>query len=236
VPDDSTATGSGDWRTQASKNETKLPLGMRQKQVIDYLRAKEVSASIAEIASATGRNIAAEVDLSRALAANPKVAVDESAGIYTYQPDAHVRDKNQLFEYICRAGAPVAVSEIADAYRSVLQDVAALKAEGVIMGLHSFDPEVGCEVLYSVDTGLTGLTADIEVAALWNSAELPDEDEDLALELRKAGVEPAPRKAPRKRSTAEKKRKTRKASRLRAVTNVHLMHLLEGEAPTALDT
>lgn len=52
-----------------------------------------------------------------------------------------------------------------------------------------------------------------------------------------AGLKPAPRKAPRQRSQAQRKKKARKPSKLRHVTNVHLAHLgiFEGEAPTQID-
>ena len=72
---------------------------------------------------------------------------------------------------------------------------------------------------------------------LWQriGSDMPDEDDELADELRKAGLAPAPRKAPRKRAKEERKRKARKARRLTRVTNVHLKHLFEGEAPTQID-
>lgn len=208
---------------------------MRQKQVIDFLRQKEAPATLAEIAASTGRDVGLEADLAVALEANPKVAVDSEARTFTYLPEANVRNREQLLEYIQRSGAPVAVNEVADAYRAVMDDVRSLKAEGLVLGLHSYDPEVNCEVLYALDSKLQGLVADAEVAALWAAAELPDEDDDMAAEMRKAGIEPVPRKAVRKRSASERKKKARKASKLRAVTNVHLLHLLEGEGPAAID-
>lgn len=203
--------------------------------MIDWLRGHEAPASAAEIATATGRDLRAEPDLAEALEANPKVLCEDDER-YTYRPDANVRDKAQLLDYVRRAGAPVAMSELADAYRGVAADVGGLKAEGLVLGLHSFDPEVGCEVLYPVDLRLAGWQVDGEVAAVWGRTQVPDDDEEVAAELNKAGLMPAPRRAPRKARAGEKKRKQRKASRLRAVTNVHLMHLLEGDAPTAIDS
>jgi hypothetical protein len=235
-----------DWRTAAPR-APQLPLGLRQKQVLDYLRAHDAPATAAQIAAATGRDLAVEGDLAAALAANPKVqaaaAEDEEAEgeggdppLWAYLPDANVRDKAALLQYVRRAGAPVAFSEVADAYKGVAADVAALKAEGAVLGLHSFDPGVGCEVLFPTDARLAGVQAlDAEVAAVWARTELPDGDDEVAAALAAAGLAPAARKAPRKRAPVEKKRKARKAQRLRAVTNVHLLHLLEGEAPTGID-
>ena len=233
-------SGSGqaqqqDWRTAVAAPT--LPLGMRQKQVVDYLRQKETPATAAEIAAATGRDIAQEPDLAAALDANPKIQLDKESNTYSYLPDANVRNKQQLLDYIRRAGAPIASSEISDAYKTVFDDVAALKTEGLVLGMHSFDPEVGCEVLYAVDMKMAGLDCDDEVAALWQATEVPDDDDDVAAELKKVGLPAAPRTAPRKQRSAngEKKKKKRKATKLRAVTNAHLMHLLEGEAPAAID-
>lgn len=51
-----------------------------------------------------------------------------------------------------------------------------------------------------------------------------------------AGLCPAPRAVVEKREAREKKKRARKARRLTKVTNVHLKHLLEGEAPTNIET
>lgn len=50
-----------------------------------------------------------------------------------------------------------------------------------------------------------------------------------------AGLKPAPRKAVRRREKADRKKKARKQAKLRSVTNVHLMHLLDGDAPVTID-
>ena len=89
-------------------------------------------------------------------------------------------------------------------------------------------------MLYPIDPGLAGAAVDADVAALWHGTEVPEDDEELAAELGRAGLAPTARRAPRKRA-AEKRKKARKAARLRAVTNVHLMHLLEGSAPVQID-
>ncbi len=97
-------------------------LGMRQKQVVDHLRAAATACSPAEIAGATGRDVASELDLRDALENNPKVGIDDD-GRYFYRPDANVRSKMELLNYVRKAAAPVAVIEIADAYKTVMEDV-----------------------------------------------------------------------------------------------------------------
>lgn len=233
--DSSTANGrrQKDWKTALP--DAVLPLGMRLKQVIDFLRQRESAATIAEIAAATGRHVDREEDLASALEVNPKVRVDSVANTLVYVPDANIRDKDQLLEYVLHSGAPVPVKELADSYKAVMNDIEKLKAEGKILGLHSYDPEVACEVLYAVDQSFAGLTADNEVTAVWYATEIPDDDEEIAAGLRAFGQLPAPRKAPRKKAPAEKKKRKKRSVRLRAVTNVHLIHLIEGEGPATID-
>lgn len=216
-------------------NEVKLPLGMRQKQVLDFLRDKEAPASMEEILNSTGRNIETEMDLRKALDAHPKISVDQSTGQYSYIPEANVRNKKQLLDYVRLSGAPVPVTDVLDSYKQVTEDIAILKKENAIFGIHSYHPEVNCEVLYANDPGLTDIGADADVSALWANFPIPDADEDIDEVLKKANLMPAPRKEKPKRILSEKKKKKRKQARLRSVTNAHLMHLLEGEGPTMID-
>lgn len=65
---------------------------------------------------------------------------------------------------------------------------------------------------------------------------LPEDDDDVAAELRKVGLRPAPRAVVEKREAREKKKRARKARRLTKVTNLHLKHLLEGDAPVNIET
>lgn len=225
---------SQEWMN-APKNPDELPLGMRQKQVIDFLKEKEEPATLEEVLNATGRNIEVETDLKQALDAHPKIAVDASSGLYSYVPDANVKNKQQLLDFIRASGTPVPVPEIMDSYKKVVEDIAALKESKLLIGIHSYRPDLNCEVLYAMDPAMAGLRGDVDVTALWANYAVPDTDEAIDDALRKAGITPAPRKEKPKRLVSEKKKKKRKQTKLRAVTNAHLMHLLEGEGPTAID-
>jgi hypothetical protein len=218
------------------KKPNDLPLGLRQKMVIDYLRNKEAATSTEDILNGTGRNIETETDLREALEAHPKVALDNSTHLYSYVPDANIKNKQQLLDFI-RKSSPVAVPDLLDSYKKVLQDIEALKSERLLIGLFSYQPELNCEVLYSVDGKykLNDLRGDAEVTALWTNFMVPDTDDGIDSALRKAGMQPAPRKEKPKKLLSEKKRKKRKQSKLRAVTNQHLLHLLEGEAVQSID-
>jgi hypothetical protein len=272
------------WMNDASRD---LPLGLRQKMVIDFLRGRESPSSWEEILNGTGRNIESEADLKSALDAHPKVAA--TSGTYAYVPDANIKNKQQLLDYVRASAEPVAVVDLLDSYKKVKDDIEALKEERLLVGLFSYLPELNCEVLYStVGNGkmsgkrLTDLRSDEEVTALWTNFTVPDsvgiltrhddshserravrmfrpsgsldlslsgsltlvpspvpfarpQDEALDDALRKAGIAPAPRKEKPKKLVSEKKKKKRKQSKLRSVTNAHLLHLLEGDAVVSID-
>lgn len=229
------ASKSQEWMN-APKNPDELPLGMRQKQVIDFLKEKEAPATLEDVLNATGRNIDTESDLKQALEAHPKIALDTASGMYSYVPDANVKNKQQLLDYLRASGAPTPVPDILDSYKKVVEDIAALKESKLVIGIHSYRPDLNCEVLYAMDPSLAGLGGDTDVTALWANYAVPDTDEAIDEALRKAGITPAPRKEKPKRLISEKKKKKRKQTKLRAVTNSHLMELLlEGEGPTAID-
>eukprot|EP00890_Picochlorum_soloecismus_P003936 jgi/Picsp_1/4543/NSC_06764-R1_transcription initiation len=234
-----TENSSGDKSGQPWLNEAKdpniLPLGMRQKQVLDFLKNTETPASAEDILTSTGRHIESEPDLKRALDAHPKISIEESTGYFVYLPDANVRNKNQLLDYIRTSGTPIAVPEILDSYRQVLEDIEDLKKEKKIIGIHSYQQELNCEVLYAMETSMVGLKNDPDIIALWTNFPIPDTDEGIDEALDRAGIQAAPRKEKPKRVISEKKRKKRKQAKLRAVTNAHLMHLLEGEGPAMID-
>ena len=99
--------------------------------MLDFLqRCEAAGASAAEVRAATGHDLAADSQLAAALAGNPKVRHEpadegeDGEARWAYVPDAGgVRDRGSLLEYVWRRGAPVAVSEVADAYRAVMADI-----------------------------------------------------------------------------------------------------------------
>lgn len=188
----------------------------------------------------SGRNLEAETDLKVAIHAHPKVAHDAVSGMYSYVPDANISCKRQLLDYVRASSEPVAVQDLLDSYKKVTEDIQSLKAERLLIGLFSYLPELNCEVLYSTDGSfgqkLADLQSDADVTALWTNFSVPDTDDALDDALRKAGITPAPRKEKPKKLVSEKKKKKRKQSKLRSVTNAHLLHLLEGGAEvTSID-
>jgi hypothetical protein len=66
-------------------------------------------------------------------------------------------------------------------------------------------------------------------------AQVPEDPELLEEELRKAGIAPAPRSAPRRRAPRAPKERTKRAYRPRNLTNVHMPELFQDAAPARID-
>lgn len=219
---------------QASPTEDRRPLGLRQKLVVDYLRGQAHAQTPARILAATTCDVERDELLVRVLTANEKVGWDAEGRLF-YRAEIDVKSKAALLERIRRAEPPVSAGDVADAYPGVAGDLDELCAEGLVLRLACADPEVGADVLFPVDLRLRGAAVDADVVALWHAVEIPEADDLVAEQLLKIGLVPAPRAAVARREKRERVKKPRKASKLRSVTNVHLMHLLEGEAPTTIE-
>lgn len=242
----SVASGGGaaaatlDWKQRSRTAAQAVPLGVKIKAVVDFLRASGEPQRPAAIAAGTGFNPQVDAQLAAALASNNKVDV-QADGLYLYRPEvANVRSKQELLEHLRRRERQgegyAALGELADAYPGARQDLEALKREGQLLSLPAADPQRK-EVYYPVDHRLT-LRVDADLQELWLSLgdQLPDDEEEVAAELQKIGLTPAPRQVIEKREARERKKKARKARRLTRVTNVHLAHLLEGDAPVNIET
>ena len=68
-----------------------------------------------------------------------------------------------------------------------------------------------------------------------HQAQVPEEPEALEEELRKAGIQPAPKSGPRRRAPKPAKAKAKRAYRPRNVTNVHMPELFRDAAPSQID-
>ncbi|KAL4448542.1 hypothetical protein ABPG75_005761 [Micractinium tetrahymenae] len=243
----SVASGGGaaaaatlDWKQRSRTAAQAVPLGLKIKAVVDFLRASGEPQRAAAIAVGTGFNPQIDAQLAAALASNSKVEV-QADGLYLYRPEvANVRNRQELLEYLRRRERQgegyAALGELQDAYPAAKQDLEALKRQGLLLSLPAADPQRK-EVFYPVDHRMQ-LRVDADLQELWLSLgdQLPDDEEEVAAELQKIGLKPAPRQVIEKREARERKKKARKARRLTRVTNVHLAHLLEGDAPVNIET
>jgi transcription initiation factor TFIIE subunit beta len=136
------------------------------------------------------------------------------------------------------------MDDVTDAYPGAVDDCEALIAEGLVLMLTN--AETRERVLYPVDERYE-CEVDDDMATLFHAVPIPEHDNEFDAALRKAGHEPAPRRAARptghdsddegggrKRARAKKKRKVN-FERMK-VTNAHLPELFKGlENITALD-
>lgn len=63
-----------------------------------------------------------------------------------------------------------------------------LKAEGAVVGYHSFEAEINGEVLFPVDQRLASFRVDDAIANLWQHTPVPDTDDDLITAVKRAGA------------------------------------------------
>eukprot|EP00887_Chlorella_sp_A99_P004140 scaffold23.g4140.t1 len=225
----STSGAPADWKAAAVRGS--LPLGARIKRVLDFLRRCDQPQTQRQISVATELSLSADRHLKEALAVNPKVELSPE-GLYTYRPEvANVRNREQLLAYLRRRHAVgegyASWKDLEDSYADVAADMEVLKREGLVIGLYSHAPELECEVYYPVDQRLAAFKVHEDVQLLWQTIQVPEDEDEVQEELRKLRLRPAPRKAPRKREKRDRAKKPRRPPRLRAVTNVHLMELLQ---------
>ncbi|EFN56136.1 hypothetical protein CHLNCDRAFT_144778 [Chlorella variabilis] len=229
------AAGAGaasDWRQRQAQQA--MPLGAKLKSIVDFLRTAAEPQRPQAIAAATGYDPQADRKLAEALAVNSKVVARDD-GLYAYRPEvANVHSKQEVLEYMRRrerqSEGYAALGELQDAYPGVQRDLEELKKEGLLLSLPAADV-TRKEVYYPVDQR-------IKLRELWLSIgeQLPDEEDELQEALQQIGLKPAPRQVLEKREAREKKRKARKVRRLTKVTNMHLKHLLDGDAPSNIET
>ncbi|PSC73507.1 transcription initiation factor IIE subunit beta [Micractinium conductrix] len=239
----SVASGGGavaDWKQRSRTAAPTVPLGVKIKAVVDFLRASGEPQMPSAVAASTGFNPQLDAGLAAALASNAKVVAQDD-GRYAYKPEvANLHSKQELIDYLRRRERQgegyAALGELQDAYPAARSDLEALKKEGLLFSLPAGDAQRK-EVFYPVDTRMQ-LKVDADLQEMWLSlgAQLPEDEDEMAAELQKIGMKPAPRVVVERREAREKKKKARKARRLTKVTNVHLAHLLEGDAPTNIET
>ncbi|KAL4857776.1 General transcription factor IIE subunit 2 [Chlorella vulgaris] len=233
------AAGLTDWKQRSRSGQQAVPIGVKLKAIVDFLRAAGDPQKPAAIFAATGFDPEVDAKLLEALGRNNKVIVQDD-GLFGYRPEvANVRSKQEVLDYLLRRERQgegyAALGELQDAYPGVVSDLEALKKEGLILSLPAAET-TRKEVFYPVDQRIH-MKVDADLQELWQSVgdTLPDEDDELQEELRRVGLKPAPRQVIEKREAREKKKKARKVRRLTKVTNQHLKHLLEGDAPTNIE-
>lgn len=212
-------------------NQNDVPMGMKLKTIIDFLKASGKEEGVAVISRKTGFDPTTDPKLAAALENNPKILTLDGE-TYVYCPEVTVNNKEGLLRYIREGGEKGYVNSgmLKDTYYSnVLHDIEALKQEGLIYGLPAFEKSRG-EMLYPVDQSLR-MDLHFDIQKLWGECSVPVED--IGDELRKIGREPVGRSVVKKREQKKKEPKMRKISR---PTNYHLPHMLSGACPDNIET
>ncbi|BDA43008.1 probable general transcription factor IIE subunit 2 at C-terminar half [Coccomyxa sp. Obi] len=224
---------SGKEAVRTSVARSTVPLAKQIKNVLDYLLAdRTATLSAADISERFGHDASPGTPLHMALAANDKIEVLPD-GSFAYKAAHELSDKRQLYAHLLRAPDGTYSGALKDAYPTVMDDIAALRNEGLIWLLPSVDVG-GDDVLYPREERPM-ISVSPDVAALWHEVTVPADPDALEEELRRAGIAPAPRSGPRRRPPPAAKQKAKRAYRPRNVTNIHMPELFADAGPTQID-
>ena len=214
---------------------TAVPLAKQVKDALAVLASTRGGAPLtpADLTAASGHDASPESALGRALAEHAKVAVLPD-GRLRYRAAHEATDADGLVAAVAAASpGGVPAGEVDDAYPGASDDVAALVAAGRLWALPRPVDAGGGIVLFH-----PGPIAAVppNVAALWASAPAPTDPDALDAALKRAGIKPAPRRAPRRRSPpGPRAPRGRREGAPRFVTNAHLPELFVAGGPTSID-
>ena len=214
---------------------TAVPLAKQVKDALAVLASVCGGAPLtpADLTAAAGHDASAESALGRALADHAKVAV-LSDGRLRYRAAHDATDAEGLVAAVAAASpGGVPAGELDDAYPGASDDVAALVAAGRLWALPRPVDAGGGIVLFH-----PGPIAAVppNVAALWASAPTPTDPDALDAALKRAGIKPAPRRAPRRRPPpGPRAPRGWREGAPRVVTNAHLPELFVGGGATTID-
>ncbi|KAI9117865.1 hypothetical protein K1719_011007 [Acacia pycnantha] len=238
------ASSSSNGRTQASatkfSNDTerlqhinsirKGPIGAQMKRVIDLLRQTRQAFTPEQINEACYVDMRANKDVFESLKKNPKVHFDGER--FSYKSKHDLKDKNQLLYLIRKFPEGIPAIDMKDSYPTVMEDLQALKAAGLIWLLSNFDSQE--DVAYPNDPRVP-IKVDDDIKQLFRGIELPTDMQHVERDLQKNGMKPATDTEKRRRaaqvqgiSTKPKARKKNKEINSRTkLTNSHLPELFK---------
>ncbi|CAM0878838.1 unnamed protein product [Alopecurus aequalis] len=203
-------------------------VGSQIKDVIELLYKTRSALTAKQINEATYVDIERNSAVFESLRNNPKVRFD--GRLFSYKPKNDVKGKDQVLALIRGFPDGIPVSELEDAYPSVLEDLQALKSS---RDIHWLSGEQ--DMVYPNDPR-SRMEQDAELKALFHEIKLPNDMLDVEKELRRVGEKPMTdttkrRAAEQAHGRVPKPKKSRKkprglTSRSR-ITNVHLPGLFD---------
>eukprot|EP00877_Chromochloris_zofingiensis_P012678 jgi/Chrzof1/7664/Cz02g32050.t1 len=212
-----------------------VPLAKQVKDVLDFLQEGEgYPKNWEEIQERVPYYDVGEGSELRAnLVSNPRVDLNHEG--LAYKSEHGIRNKDDLLLYIRRHPEGTRTVDIKDAYKAVLDDIEALKADGKVYKFFNYD--VQSDAVFPVDERLA-IRMDPGVLELYHDITVPAEPSELAAQLAKLGQKSALANLIRKKvalPTPERKQRKRRQFQPRSVTNAHLMHLFRGDQPVSID-
>ncbi|XP_026403220.1 uncharacterized protein LOC113298641 [Papaver somniferum] len=204
--------------------------GAQVKRVIDLLRETRGDFTAEQIEEACYVDAIKNKVVFNSLTHNVKVKYDGKR--FSYKPTHDIKNKTELLQLIRKNPEGIAISELKDSYRLVMEDLQALKASGVVWWLSNSDCRE--DVAYPNDPRIT-IKVDDEIKQLFRAEELPRDMIDIERYLRGNGMKPKTDTA-RRRAMAQvhglnpkpkAKKKPRNISKRTKLTNAHLPELFQ---------
>lgn len=165
-----------------------LPRGMRLKKVLDTLRANRDPHSFSDLRAKLGVDLNIDTELLEDLQGHTQVSYNSLDQTFRYRPKLQgINNANDLLNYLRRhttvegasAAVPmsgVKVSDVEDAYITIMDDIKRLAAEGSIYVFGHTNP--GCDTLYAVQPMNIGPVSE-SVVELFHKTPLPIDIIDL---------------------------------------------------------
>jgi DNA-binding transcriptional ArsR family regulator len=205
-----------------------------RKKLLDALKEATQPLTLAELSEKIEVNLEAEPRIVSWLQTAERVLYE--AGRYSYKPQHEIRDREQLLQFLRRTPEGTGFNDIKDSYRTVGEDVQALKEAGRIYVV--FNHDLQQEVMYPVDEGLEHLRLDDDLVQLWRSTKVPVNATELHAAIKNAGIKTADFAAPTMKRSAQSsgpRQKVKKYRQQRVVTNIHMPQLHKGPQPDQID-
>ncbi|KAM0786154.1 hypothetical protein ACM66B_006962 [Microbotryomycetes sp. NB124-2] len=205
---------------------------------VDYLKQHANPIRLEELAIRSGvEALLSNPQLLQSFTSHERVLVDDRLGLYSYKPDYVLRSKADLVSLLrvhaTRGG--FAVKTLRDSWPQVNNAIEELEREGKVFVMRtggSGDREGQMKAVYLNEMPEQN-SIDKEFRDLWSTLKTPIEDE-LANELRSAGLSAASAANKAAPVVVKKKAKGRKSSNRRVkIVNTHLRGQVDLSRPAA---
>jgi len=205
-------------KEKKSKNELSTT-GRYLFTVIEFLREADQAVTAEDIYNQTQINIRDNEELLTAIQNNPKVVITDQKW-FSYKPTFDVTTKSEVLQLINSTDKGIDSNDLKDAYKTVMEDIFALRDSGKIRTILNQDTKA--LILFPQTESHLRVNLFPEFKEMWKKITIPDAV-DLEKELRKAGFTPIPENDDVVGNRYKKKtNKRRKRRRRIKITNTHV--------------